>query len=199
MGETILGYLLENWTVIAILIVVCYATAKIVRMATKWEDANEQRHKDAERRQNDVENSLKDILRRIAKIERYLIKNGDMDEYNQFTQVNSPRQLNEKGRRLYEESGAASFLNEKRDALLRLLSSQMDKMKVKTALDVEIISQQVCFEVSKNEDFKPIKDYIYTHPVFEGTNISIDTIAMLMGLELRNEYLKVHPEIDPMN
>lgn len=78
-----------------------------------------------------------------------------------------------------------------------MLDAEMSKLKVKTALDVEILAQRVCLDVSRNEDFKPIKDFIYTHPVFEGANISIDTIAMLMGLELRNEYLKLHPEIDP--
>lgn len=165
-------------------------------MATRWEDKNEQRHKDSDKRHDNVENALKDISKRVATIERFLIKNGGAD-YNEFTKMNSPRQLNQKGRRLYDESGASLFLANKKEALLRMLSYEMNKLKVKTALDVEILAQRVCLDVSRNEDFKPIKDYIYTHPVFEGANVSIDTITMLMGLELRNEYLKLHPEIDP--
>lgn len=29
------------------------------------------------------------------------------------------------------------------------------------------------------------------------TNVDVE-VTMLMGIELRNEYLKIHPEIDPM-
>lgn len=196
MESAFVKYLIDNWPILAILVIVAYGVGKIVHMATRWEDKNEQRHKDSDKRHSNVENALKDISKRVATIERFLIKNGGAD-YNEFTQMNSPRQLNTKGRKLYNDSGASLFLHNKKDALLRMLDSEMGKLNVKTALDVEILAQRVCLDVSRNEDFKPIKDFIYTHPVFEGANISIDTIAMLMGLELRNEYLKLHPEIDP--
>lgn len=196
MESAFVKYLIDNWPVLAILIIVAYGVGKIVHIATRWQDKNEQRHKDSDKRHDNVENALKDISKRVATIERFLIKNGGAD-YNEFTQMNSPRQLNPKGRRLYNESGSALFLLNKKDVLLRMLSSEMNKLKVKTALDVEILAQKVCLDVSRNEEFKPIKDYIYTHPIFEGSNVSIDTISMLMGLELRNEYLKMHPEIDP--
>lgn len=194
--DSFIEYISSNWPSIGVLLLVAYGVGIVVRMVTKWEDRNEKRHSDSERRHNEIESTLKEISGRVSRIERFLIKNGGAD-YNEFTQMNSPRQLNPKGRRLYEESGAERFLTEKKNALLRILSSEMNKLKVKTALDVEVLAQRVCYEVSRNEDFKPIKDYVYTHPVFEGSNVSIDTIAMLMGLELRNEYLKIHPEIDP--
>ena len=194
--NTFIEYISSNWPSIGVLLIVAFGVGKVVRMATKWEDKNEKRHSDSERRHNEIDSALREISKRVSMIERYLIKNGGTD-YNEFTQMNSPRQLNPKGKKLYEKSGAEKFLMEKREALLRMLSAEMNKLKVKTALDVEVLAQRVCYEVSRNEDFKPIKDFVYTHPVFEGSNISIDTIAMLMGLELRNEYLKIHPEIDP--
>ena len=78
-----------------------------------------------------------------------------------------------------------------------MLTDKMDELPVKTALDVEMFAQRVCWDISTDEGFKPVKDYIYTHPVFDGSDVSLDIITMLMGLELRNEYLKIHPEIDP--
>lgn len=196
MDSVFVKYIIDNWPTLAMLIVVCYGVGRIVHMATRWEDKNEQRHKESDKRHSSVENALKEISRRVATIERFLIKNGGAD-YNEFTQMNSPRQLNPKGRKLYKESGAEDFLNNQKSMLLKTLSAYMDELNVKTALDVEILAQRVCSDASRNEDFKPIKDFIYTHPVFEGTNVSIDTISMLMGLELRNEYLKLNPGIDP--
>ena len=194
--DSLLDYLYTNWPSLAVLLVVAYGVGNVVRKVTKWIDQNEQRHKDSEKRHASVESTLKDISSRVSVIERFLIKKGGAD-YNEFTQMNSPRQLNPKGRKLYEESGAKKFLMEKKDALLRMLSSEMNSLKVKTALDVEMLAQRLCYDVSRNEDFKPIKDFVYTHPIFEGSNVSLDTIAMLMGIELRNEYLKIHQEIDP--
>lgn len=196
MESAFVKYLIDNWPVLAILVIVAYGVGKIVHMATRWEDKNEQRHKDSDKRHSYVENALKDISKRVATIERFLIKNGGAD-YNEFTQMNSPRQLNIKGRKLYTKSGAAAFFEKNKERLLRMLSGEMEELAVKTALDVEMFAQRVCLDISGDEGFKPVKDFIYTHPIFEGSGVSLDTVAMLMGLELRNEYLKIHPEIDP--
>ena len=196
MESEFLNYLFENWPILAILAAVCYLAARITRSITKWEDQNSQRHKDSERRHDEVDASLRDIAQRIETIERFLIKKGGAN-YNDFTKMNSPRKLNDKGTRLFNVSGASKFFEEKKEGLLKLLSFEMNKIRVKSALDVEIYANKVCYDISGNKDFKPIKDFIYTHPIFEGSDISIDTISMLMGLLLRDEYLKIHPEIVP--
>lgn len=195
--EVILEYLLNNWPSLAVVIIVGVTCFILARKFTKWEDRHERKHEDLERSYSNVENTLKEIVQRIETVERFLIKNGGAN-YNDFTKMNSPRQLNDKGRKLFEESGASIFFSERKEGMLRMLSSEMAKIRVKTALDVDTLSAKVCYDISGNKDFKPIKDFIYTHPIFEGSNVSIDTITMLMGIELRNEYLKIHPEIDPM-
>lgn len=196
--EVILEYLLNNWPSLAVVIIVGVTCFILARKFTKWEDRHERKHEDLERSYSNVENTLKEIVQRIETVERFLIKNGGAN-YNDFTKMNSPRQLNDKGRKLFEESGASVFFSERKEGMLRMLSSEMAKIRVKTALDVDAVSAKVCYDISGNKDFKPIKDFIYTHPIFEGSNVSIDTITMLMGIELRNEYLKIHPEIDPMS
>lgn len=196
--EVILEYLLNNWPSLAVVIIVGVTCFILARKFTKWEDRHERKHEDLERSYSNVENTLKEIVQRIETVKRFLIKNGGAN-YNDFTKMNSPRQLNDKGRKLFEESGASVFFSERKEGMLRMLSSEMAKIRVKTALDVDAVSAKVCYDISGNKDFKPIKDFIYTHPIFEGSNVSIDTITMLMGIELRNEYLKIHPEIDPMS
>lgn len=196
--EVILEYLLNNWPSLAVVIIVGVTCFVVARKFTKWEDRHDRKHEDLERSYSNVENTLKEIVQRIETVERFLIKNGGAN-YNDFTKMNSPRQLNDKGRKLFEESGASVFFSERKEGMLRMLSSKMAKIRVKTALDVDAVSAKVCYDISGNKDFKPIKDFIYTHPIFEGSNVSIDTITMLMGIELRNEYLKIHPEIDPMS
>lgn len=196
--EIFLEYLLNNWPSLAVVIIVGVTCFILARKFTKWEDRHERKHEDLERSYSNVENTLKEIVQRIETVERFLIKNGGAN-YNDFTKMNSPRQLNDKGRKLFEESGASVFFSERKEGMLRMLSSEMAKIRVKTALDVDAMSAKVCYDISGNKDFKPIKDFIYTHPIFEGSNVSIDTITMLMGIELRNEYLKIHPEIDPMS
>lgn len=207
MQTTLLKYCLENWPIITLLLVIIIGVAvaawRIACVFTLWKESHKNMHEEAnrkfeenEKKHKELADINKNILSRLDTLERYLIKNGGAD-YNTFTQMNSPRQLNPKGRKLYKESGAENFLLNKKDVLLRMLSSEMNKIRVKTALDVEMCAQRLCYDISGNEDFKPIKDFIYTHPIFEGANVSINTISMLMGLELRNEYLKLHPEIDP--
>lgn len=196
--ETVLQYIIANWPTLAIIIIVGATCIGLSRRFTKWEDKHDRRHEDMERKQDRYDTTVEKILQRIDNLERFLIKNGGAD-YNEFTKMNSPRQLNEKGWRLYKESGAEKFFSEKKNAMIRILSSEMSKRRVKTALDVDVIASRICYDVSGNEDFKPIKDFIYTHPIFEGSEISIGTISMLMGIELRNLYLSQHPEIDPMS
>ena len=204
MGTVILEFLINNWPALAIVLIVGATSGYVVRKFTKWEDKHDNSHENINAKFKDNDNFHKEIidktqavLNRLDAIERYLIKNTDA-EYNEFTRMNSPRQLNEKGRRLFTESGSEDFLLRNKEALLRLLGIELGKIKNVTALDVESCSRRVCLGVSGNESFKDIKNYIYTHPQFEDTDITVETIAFLMGLELRNEYLKLHPEIDPM-
>lgn len=205
MQSVFLKYIIDNWPSFAIVIIVAVSAGYLVRKFTKWEDSHLHLHESSDKKYLENENEHKNImdisnrvLKRIEQLERFLIKNGGAD-YNEFTQMNSPRQLSPKGRRLYEDSGALSFFDQKKDAILRILSTEIDRLKTKTALDVELCATRICSEISGNDEFKPVKDFIYTHPVYEGSNISINTIAMLMGIELRNEYLKLHPEIEPVS
>ena len=204
MPDVILDYILREWPSLAIFIVVVVSACIIIRRFTKWEGRHENNHKIIERSliKNKEEHTgilemTSEILQRIDLIERFLIKNGGA-EYNTFAQTYSPIQLNPLGRKLFEESKAKDFFDEKKEALLKLLSSELRKLKTKTvtALDVQDYAYRLCIAISDNNDFKHIKDFIFIHPVYEKKTVSVGTICMLMGIELRNAYLELHPEIN---
>lgn len=197
MENIVIEWLVRNWPTLTIVVIVASAASYLVRRFTKWEDKHDVQHENNDREHEKLTLLLNETIEKINSIERFLIKNGGAD-HNEFTRMKSPRQLNEKGWKLFKESGAFDFFNKSKDGLVRILTSEVAKNKHVTAYDVDTIAAKICFDLSDNKDFKEIKDFVYTHPIYEGTNIVINTITMLMGIELRNEYLKQHPEIDPM-
>lgn len=198
MEDAVFKWITDNFPGLAIVIVFVITAAYLVRRFTKWEDKHNERHEKNEQEHEKLMKLLSESNEKINSIERFLIKNGGA-EPNEFTRMKSPRQLSEKGWKLFKESGAFDFFNKNKDGLMRLLNAELSRMKHVTAYDVDTTAAKICFDLSDNKEFKEIKDFVYTHPIYEGINILINTITMLMGIELRNEYLKLHPEIDPMS
>jgi len=185
--DVILEYILNNIPGLAVIIIVSIAVGYIIRRYTKWEYKHDDKHdvidnsiKRNKNEHNDILSQTNEILRRIDLLERFLIKNGNAN-YNEFTQMNSPIQLNPLGRRLFEDSGADNFLNDKKEALLRILSSELSKIKNVTALDVQNCAYKICTDLSDNNDFKAIKDFIFVHPIYEEKRLSVGTICALIG------------------
>lgn len=198
MENVAIEWLATNWPTLTVIIIVASAAGYLVRRFTKWEDKHNESHSNNDREHDKLTKLLNETIEKINSIERFLIKNGGA-EPNEFTKMNSPRQLNEKGWKLFRESGALDFFNKSKEGLMRLLSSEVLRIKHVTAYDVDTIAAKICLDLSDNKEFKGIKDFVYTHPIYEGTNIAINTITMLIGIELRNEYLRQHPEIDPVS
>jgi hypothetical protein len=132
------------------------------------------------------------LSNKIEGLERFLIEKLGVP-FDTFAKLHSPRQLNEEGLRLFKESGASNYLDSNKEKLLSLLS----EISPKSALDVESSAIRVCLDASKEDDYIPIKNFLYNNPVFANENIFIGTIAFVMGIQLRNIYLSLHPELEP--
>jgi hypothetical protein len=163
----------------------------------------EEFHKAINENRNEFRNAMreykeviKDITARLDNVEKLLVKHID-DAYKTITARRSPRQLTPVGRRLFEESRAEDILNVEEDKLMERLSHKLSELEAATALDVELYAIYVCLEASDRVTFVPMKNYIYNHPVYEDVNISLGALSTLMGLELRDRYLKLHPELVP--
>jgi hypothetical protein len=196
MIEIIFEYILNNLPSLSAVVILIALACYIIRKFTKWEDKHDYGHTNIEHSLSRNQEEHTEILRRLDLLERFLIKNSSAN-YKDFSQTYSPIQLNPLGQKLFEESKAKDFFDEKKPALLRLLSTELGKLKTITALDVQDYAYRVCISISDNDDFKDIKDFIFLHPIYEEKTLSVGTICMLIGIELRNAYLELHPEINP--
>lgn len=102
-------------------------------------------------------------------------------------QAMSPLTIQPAGKEVLEESGFIGIFNANPQRFFQYVSS-MDPIN---RLEVEQYSITSFFIVlnSKDEALNPLQIYLYEHP-----NVR-DTFTTLAGVYIRDEYLKLHPEI----
>lgn len=99
---------------------------------------------------------------------------------------NSPKQLNEKGEKLLEESGIKDIIEDHIDNFIEGL----EKERLKTAHDIELRSFYLLKESENTDIAIPLKKYLYDNP-----HGDINTILLAGSIYLRNKYLEKHPEL----
>jgi len=112
---------------------------------------------------------------------------------------NSPAMLNENGLKLYQAVDGDLFLNNN-EALFLVM---MEARHPKTALDAEIVSNQVLAQCLNLDLFNALKNWVYNSPVmsivldgvFQDYTISIYDVCFVISLPLRDRYLALHPEL----
>lgn len=117
-----------------------------------------------------------------------------------LSQKNSPRILNENGLIVSKEFGCESFFNENKEWLV----AELSKFSPKTPLDAETCGTIALRIASSDSRFNDIKNKIYNSAALElltedGTSrkfeITLEDILFILSLYLRDEYLRLHPEI----
>jgi len=137
-----------------------------------------------------IQGSIINIENKLAYIAGSL---GHKSTDDNMSVTRSPRQVSDKGFLFLTASGADILLeNIKSDLIVELQSKNP-----KTALDVETISLDVLINHSNDDSFNHLKNHLYNNPKFQETDVNLSSACFLMSLELRNEYLKLHPEIIP--
>jgi len=114
------------------------------------------------------------------------------ESIDKLSMAHSPRQLTELGTKIYNDSGAKKMLLDNIEYFITLIS----KEDIKTALDVENKSFNLLLTSSNDAIFNDVKIWVYNNPTFENMNVTLNDVCFVIGLELRNEYLKRHPEIE---
>lgn len=117
----------------------------------------------------------------------------------------SPRRMTKAGLSLFEKSGAKKALDECAEVFIH----QLEEQNPQTPLDVEDGAYIVLMRNLSNPVFNNVKNYIYYQPeritlkndAGEDIqiNISLIVIIRLMSIELRDLYLRAHPEIEINN
>ncbi len=117
-----------------------------------------------------------------------------------FSMKNSPRQLNDVGKRLLADIKGEEFLAKYQQELFTLIESYAPK----TALDVENAAHEACMSCVNKDIFNGFKNFIYNSPSFMIKNndgqerpydLTIPDICFVLSLPLRDMYLKEHPQI----
>ena len=210
MLSAVINYLIENWPTIAIIVIVSIASSILVRNFTKWEDKHNQKHDELDKRTMHakcesheseikiIQSNLKEMRDDIITIKNILVfkyKNvSDM-----FSLKNSPRRLNDNGKKVYADIDGESFLSANKDFLF----SKIDETNPKAALDVENAAYFVLIDNTENDIFKRLKDFVYKSPTYtlkgekgedKPYDLSLQDVCFILSLPLRDMYLKEHTE-----
>ena len=122
------------------------------------------------------------------------------DAASLFSVKNSPRKLNDIGKRVMDDMRGAEFLDAHKDFFFSLI----DAYKPQTALDVENAAHAVCVASTNNDMFNGLKNFVYNSPSYivkdangqeKPYDLSLPDVCFILSLPLRDMYLKEHSEI----
>ena len=181
--EAIFSFLSSHYPTIGIILVVVF----IVYKATMY-------HVSIQNTQKKVNNLPCESHRKaIVNIEKSLLNKKKFKAY--LTVAYSPRKLSELGDELYQKSGMKVLLNANMDHFV----GKIENEKPIAALDVEDLAYSVLYNETSEPIFKPVKDWLFNNPVFRELDIDLSAICYVASIELRDVYLKKHPDILPEN
>ena len=105
----------------------------------------------------------------------------------------SPRRMSELGLELYQKSGMQLLFENNKNRFIE----KIEKQKPAAALDVEELALSILYNSTHEPVFKPVKDWLFNNPVFNGLDIDMSAICLVASFELRDIYLEKHPELLP--
>lgn len=107
--------------------------------------------------------------------------------HEKYYMTESPKYLNEKGKKILKDSSISSIIDGRYDDLLE----EMQKHDLSTALDVENVAFYILTRLKEDNDaLKQVKNYIFRNP-----EIDLDTIIFVGSFHLRDKYFEGHPDI----
>ena len=209
--NALLTWLLNSAPWIGTLVAVAIATYFITRYFSKLEYSHKKLSKKVaelpckENRQSiqefhGMKSTLVSINDQVGEITKWIMHMDD-GMIDTLARKCSPRQMTKMGMELFDISGAKSAIDENID----LFIGEIEEKEPKTPFDAENYALDVLIGKITTPIFNGIKNYIYYQPEIiklknengeeEDVKISLNTLVRLMSIELRDRYLKKHPEI----
>lgn len=148
---------------------------------------------------DNIKDDIKSIKTDVISIKSLLVMKHK-DAASIFSMKNSPRQLNDTGKRLLSDIDGRKFLETNKDFLFAQINSYVPK----TALDVENAAHAACVACVEKDIFNDFKNFIYNSPSYtvkdangqeRSYDLAIPDICFVLSLPLRDMYLKEHPQI----
>lgn len=100
----------------------------------------------------------------------------DREHYSGLVKAKSPLSLTERGLKVLEESGGKKYIDENKDALIKLINDEGPR----TSLDIQELSKKVIELRKEDEKFIPIKEYVYSK------GLIFDHVIMALSIYLRD-------------
>ncbi len=143
--------------------------------------------------------AYRDIREMMITITTYLATK-DTTAKGLFSQKASPRQLNEEGKKLFDDCNGEHFLQNNEAELIEAIASRNPL----TALDVENIANEVLITRLDSPIFNELKQWVYNSPNRElNVNgerkqyaVTMTDVCFVLSLPLRDKYLERHPELE---
>lgn len=114
------------------------------------------------------------------------------DEPISFFSTMSPVTLTKLGEELFITSGGKIFIENK----LNYLISKMEKIKLKSALDIQNYAFDIITDEHDSDDFIPLKNFIYHNPNYKDNEINLFIITRIISIYLRDKYFEKYPELE---
>ena len=204
MWDAICNWLAEEYPALILAVVVAVVVWCIAKFYYQRIEKNEREIAEVEKKVSELPCKAREeqYLRILGKLETIslalvAIKPSTL---NALTIKQSPRQLNTYGKSLFDDCEGALFLEENKDFLL----AEIEKRQPKTALDVEVLANEVLMLNLGMDIFNGLKNWVYNSPTRklktpEGEEVdhivSMGDVCIVLSLPLRDMYLESHPEL----
>lgn len=207
--DAIITWVLENWPLLGIVVIVSIIVWFLSRYFKKLEESRKkvealpcQEHKTSISELIGMRMTVDSINDQVTEISKWIMRVDD-SMINPLAKKCSPRVMTQMGKTLFKISGAEKALAENSP----LLIDEIEGQSPQTPYDVEDAALNTLLKNISHPMFNDIKNYIYYQPEFivlqdeNGENrevrISLISIVRLMSIQLRDMYLEKHPEVIP--
>lgn len=205
--ESVLSWILDNFPLLGIIIVVAIVMWFVGRYCFKLEESRKKvnslpcnDYKKTIDNFQVVKTTVDSINEQVTEISKWIMHFDD-NMIDALSRKCSPRVMTKIGRDLFEISSAKKIIDDNID----FLTKEIAEKNPLTAYDVENNALEVLLANLSHPMFNTLKDYIYyekeeitltdENGEDKQVKLSLMSIVRLMGLELRDRYLELHQEI----
>jgi len=127
---------------------------------------------------SDIEKRLNEACEKLA---GEVGRRSQRDRTDELVKNESPMALTDKGKALLLDSGGENYVQSNKDKLIEAIKTK----EPKSAYDVQEFAKQVISEMATNNDFIPIKNYLYEQ------GLDLERATTVLGIYLRDMALPV--------
>jgi len=211
MWEAIFKFINDNYPVVGLLIIAVSIALYINNKYHHWAGRVKKNEEDCRKIDSVIAPQLTSISGSVSSLNtnfKVLVTHlqSKVTAFDvQLFMSQSPISLTPLGWEVLRVVDGAKYIDDNETELL----NEMDLQGVKTALDTQTIAPIVITKISANNNFKHIKDYLFNNPNYKSKDykdkdgqplvvaLDMNKIAHVMGVYLRDKYLRKHPELNP--